>query len=253
MLYDDSHMPLRLRGALDRLRALLALRAACPQCLNAAASATGPCHACRAQRLDAQVDGDVISLGGYGGGLGRLVMAAKFAGADGALDHLCAPLAEALRERRRRDPSLAALPLVPIPSHERRRRARGGDPVRRLAQGIAARADGHRLVEALRRTRADPPQSSRRRDERSQNVTEAFTLRSPWGVALRGRRVVLVDDVLTTGATARAAATALSGAGIEVALLLVVAGPGMAPPRTVAASGGDVAALRPTPARTTGR
>lgn len=216
---------------LGTLRAWLALRVPCPQCASAPAGPDGPCRACRERPLRARRDGDVIALGGYGGGLGSLVRAAKFAGAPRAIDHLCAALAEALREAVRDDPVLRAAPLVPVPSHPRRRRSRGSDTALRVATGVAAHAPGHRVIEALVRRRLDPPQSTRRRAERHGSVDGAFAVRAPWRSALRGRRVVLVDDVLTSGTTARAAGAALAEAGAEAALLLVVAGPGATAPR----------------------
>ena len=214
--------------AISGVRGWLAGRSLCPQCGAAPAGADGPCSVCRERRLVARRDGDVLSLGGYGSWLGRLVRTAKFQGAPSAIDHLCAPLAAALAEAVRADARLHAAPLVPVPSHPRRRRARGSDIVQRLATGIAAHAPGHAVVNALARSRPDPPQSTRRRTERDANVSGAFEVRGPWRAALRGRHVVVVDDVLTTGATARAACAALGRVGAEAMLLLVVAGPGAA-------------------------
>ncbi len=211
---------------LERPAGLLAGLGACPACAIAPATAAGMCRACQRRPWPARRDGDVLLLGAYAGSLGALVRAAKFDGASRLLDALGAALGRGLAREAELDERLRGAWLVPIPSHRRRRARRGPDPSERLA-GVAARTCGHcRSVAALERVRVGRPQSTLAAADRERNVVDAFALRSPWQRVLRGRVVVLVDDVLTSGATARAAAGPLTGAGARVALVMVVAGPG---------------------------
>jgi predicted amidophosphoribosyltransferase len=219
--------PLLAPGAwLERVAGVLAGLGTCPACGAAPATATGLCYCCGQRAWTARRDGDVLALGAYAGELGRLVRAAKFGGAARILDLLGDALGRGLAQAASGDAHLARAWLVPIPSHPRRRARRGADPSERLARAAAAACPATRVVTALRRVRDDPPQSSLSAAQRAGNVSGAFTVAPRWARRLRGHTLVLVDDVLTSGATVRAAATPLTAAGAEVVLVLVIAGPG---------------------------
>jgi ComF family protein len=98
--------------------------------------------------------------------------------------------------------------LVPIPLHPRRLRQRGYDQAKILAAG-ASRRFGLPLAGLLVRVRETGQQVGRDRTSRERSVLGAFRARGP----VQGTRICLVDDVLTTGATASAAAAALLDAG----------------------------------------
>jgi len=109
--------------------------------------------------------------------------------------------------------------VAPVPLGPRRRRQRGYNQAEVLA-GVIAGARGVPLLEGLRRVRDTAPQSSRDEVARRRNVTGAFGWEGP---SLRGARLWLVDDVLTTGATLESAAAAMAGAGAARIDAIVVA------------------------------
>jgi predicted amidophosphoribosyltransferase len=90
-----------------------------------------------------------------------------------------------------------------------------------LARRLSAATGIPLHTKLLRRTAATLTQTRLSRDERADNVHRAFAA-AP-GVALHGERVVLVDDVLTTGATTNACARALKRAGASEVCVWTVA------------------------------
>lgn len=116
---------------------------------------------------------------------------------------------------------LAALPasarraelVLSMPHHRARLRERGVDASGALAEALARALPAPRVTGALARVRATPPQAGRRERERRTAMAGAFLVTEPSAVA--GRRVLLVDDVVTTGATFAASLEALRGAGAE--------------------------------------
>lgn len=112
--------------------------------------------------------------------------------------------------------------VVPVPLHRHRARERGFNQAAWLGEGIARACDLTSLPRQLVRCRATLPQGDPRVLGRTANVDGAFALSGRSRV--RGRRVLLVDDVTTSGATARACARVLRDHGaLEVALLTACA------------------------------
>jgi ComF family protein len=108
--------------------------------------------------------------------------------------------------------------LVPVPLHRRRAAERGFDQAEWLARAVASRLGLEVRTGVLVRVRATLPQGDPRVVSRQSNVEGAFRLVRPARVARR--RVVLVDDVFTSGATMRNCAALLREAGaLEVAAL----------------------------------
>ncbi len=108
--------------------------------------------------------------------------------------------------------------LVPVPMHKKRLRERGFNH----AEVLARQAAGHMalpVLDALERVRNTRQQARLPDAERLVNMDGAFALKAD----VAGRRVVLVDDVCTTGATANACAAALLAGGAEAVYLLCFA------------------------------
>lgn len=97
--------------------------------------------------------------------------------------------------------------VVPIPLHRKRARERGYNQAALLAHHVAQRLDRPCVPLALARVRDTGTQTRLSSAKRSLNVKGAFAVRTPGWVA--GRTVLLVDDVMTTGATLSEAARAL--------------------------------------------
>ena len=110
--------------------------------------------------------------------------------------------------------------VAPVPLHWRRRLERGFNQSELLARAVARRY-GLKVTPAVRRRRSTSAQAGLSNARRRSNVTGAFRVARPEAVA--GRRVLLVDDVLTTGATAAACATALKRAGARYVAVLTLA------------------------------
>jgi ComF family protein len=112
--------------------------------------------------------------------------------------------------------------VVPVPTTPARVRKRGYNQAFLLAQ-VVGETLSLPLVDALQRTRGGATQVALHPSQRRANVRGVFAVREEHRAALRGAGVVLVDDVLTTGATAGAAATELARAGASEVTLLTYA------------------------------
>lgn len=150
-----------------------------------------------------------------------LVLSLKYGCVLEAAEALAGPMAAALAD----GPFDA---LVPVPLHPKRLRERGFNQARALCDAVG-RLRSLPVVEALWRERYTRTQTRLNADKRISNVRGAFVCR----MDVRGMRLVLVDDVRTTGATARNCAETLLRAGAESVTLLTA---------TIARPGRDAAA-----------
>lgn len=101
--------------------------------------------------------------------------------------------------------------LVPVPLHPRRLRQRGYDQALELARPLARALNLPRLDNVLQRVRDTTPQSRLEAAQRQGNLKNAFRATR---IAALPAHVILIDDVMTTGATLHAAAEALRRAGV---------------------------------------
>lgn len=150
----------------------------------------------------------------YAGPVRPLLHAHKELGRLALTEPLGALLAEAVLGLR----GIEGAALVPVPSARAAVRARGHDHALRVAQA-AGRRTGLPVLPLLRPARRVADQSGLSSRARAANLTGALAVREP----LRGRPVVVVDDIVTTGATLVEAARALSAAGGDVRGAAVVA------------------------------
>ena len=172
---------------------------------------TGRCALCR---LGLAGFDAVYSYGSYEGPLRKLIHLFKY----GKIQPLARPFADLLARVLPREQRFDC--VVPMPLHWRRRWERGFNQSELLAREIARRWNAP-LNRALKRVKDTAPQAGLTNAQRRANVTGAFAMSR--GVHLDGARVLLVDDVLTTGASAAACARVLKRAGAAHVALLAVA------------------------------
>jgi ComF family protein len=153
------------------------------------------------------------SFGAYEGTLRQLIHLYKY----GRVKPLARPLSDLLATALPRDQRFDA--VVAVPLHWRRRAARGFNQSELLAKSMAQRC-GIPVMRPVRRQRATQVQAGLSNTNRRRNVAGAFTAKAG---AVNGLRILLVDDVMTTGATASACAQALKRAGARSVSLLTLA------------------------------
>lgn len=138
-----------------------------------------------------------------------LIDGLKYEGVREAVPLLGAMLAQALATQSF-DPK--EVQVVPVPLHPRRLRERGFNQAMLLAQDLAQRLNIP-YENALKRRRETAQQAKLSRDERHRNVKDAFTV--SLSAKIQKRNIMLVDDVITTGATMASAAGVLKSAGAK--------------------------------------
>ena len=171
---------------------------------------------CRACRLAPPPFERAVAYGIYEDGMRGAIHAFKYNGMHAAAGRLGAMLAQAIVKLAGEAP--AELLVVPVPLHRSKLRERGFNQARALAReairALRASRPEWRLTLAAKtliRLRMTQTQAGLSPHQRRQNVRGAFQVGD--AEAVRGRDVLLIDDILTTGATARAASLALKRAG----------------------------------------
>lgn len=218
----EAHHPSRVRAFLDLLLP--------PVCCGCGSEGSVLCLGCAAhlrRRLDEPAGAPLGLPVSLPEGIVQLEWCAAFSGAVRAAVHglkyagqraLAVPLAEALAARWRKAGAGGEL-FTWVPVHPARLRERGFDQAELLARLVAERlgSPAAALLERRQRTMA---QHSLGRIARADNVREAFAMRSPAPLDIRGRWLVLVDDVVTTGASLSGCAqTLLRGGALAVSAL----------------------------------
>ena len=139
----------------------------------------------------------------------ELVHALKYQGWRGAGDFMGAEMA-----RRAGEEAMKVHHVVPVPTSQRNLRRRGYNQAEVIAAALAAALD-RPLLNCLERSSQKGTQTALNPMQRRANVSGAFAVAEGFADRLAGRRLLLVDDVITTGATIVAAARALESGGPE--------------------------------------
>jgi len=195
----------------------------CPACAQAMPRTAMACRLC-ALPLNGSICGEclarappfaaTVAAWTYAFPVDQLLQAFKYGGALALAEPLADALATAVRSRGDSNcDAIVALPLAPA-----RQRQRGFNQAHEVARRAAVRL-GIPVVRGLARVRDSPPQATLAWAARSANVRNAFQ----GDASLQGRRVAIVDDVMTTGATLAAAAKAARRAGAVAVEAWVVA------------------------------
>ena len=112
--------------------------------------------------------------------------------------------------------------FVPVPTRKSSQRRRGFDHVESLSTAVTRSGSQCRTRRVLRDTRGDPGSKYLSAEDRSTHVREAFSVRGT--LPALGTPVILIDDIVTTGATAREATATLVLAGMNVVAVATIAG-----------------------------
>jgi len=169
---------------------------------------------CSVCRLSVSSFDSAYAYGSYEGPLQKLVQLFKY----GKVESLAQPLSRLL---------LQAIPfgenfdaVMPVPMHWFKQWQRGFNQAELLAAPIARRY-GLKVSHQLQRARYAKAQASLNFKDRQKNMRNSFVVRNP--AEIKGKRILIVDDVLTTGATLRAAAAALKSSGAKRVTALTLA------------------------------
>jgi ComF family protein len=170
----------------------------------------------------------LVVVGRYAPPLSTAIGRFKYEGRADLAPRLAALLEEPLAQRLLT--SVAGATLVPVPLHPRRLAERGYNQAALLASALANRYELASSPRLLARRRETERQVGKNRNERLANALDAFEVRATGagtgrlnGASAERCRAILVDDVVTTGATVRACAQALRRAGIEPAGVVALA------------------------------
>ncbi|WP_319526209.1 ComF family protein [uncultured Desulfosarcina sp.] len=190
----------------------------CSRCGMVFKSRVGPDHFCGRCLERPGAFTRARAAGVYDGSLRLAIQALKFKGHT----RLANPLGRLLYKTYRRYWPVGDIDLIaPVPLYRRRFRRRGFNQAFLLVKAWPLAGKAVVVRDLLARNRATPPQTGLDRRQRRINIKNAFCVSRPGESA--GKRILLVDDVLTTGATAEACAAALLKDGAKRVDVLTLA------------------------------
>lgn len=176
------------------------------------------CTGCAATVVRWERGGQPWALGHYGGALASLLLRLKY----GKRPDLAPPIGQLLADVVCRHVAHGDVDLVvPVPVPYKRLVDRGYNQAALIARPVASRLSSRFAPLALTRQDGSVKQAALNREQRLQNLHGAFTVRTPR--AVESKRVLLIDDISTTGATLAACVAALDSAGARDIRCAVVA------------------------------
>ena len=113
--------------------------------------------------------------------------------------------------------------IVPVPMHKKKEQVRGYNQVKLMAKVLARKMNIVYNDKVLIRAKATPPMSKRSREERKTNVWEAFKVMEQEKNVIKGKNILLIDDIFTTGSTADSCSKKLVDGGAKSVNVLVYA------------------------------
>jgi len=186
----------------------------CEKCGKPKRSEGESCKECYGEKIHFE---QAVSVFEYTASIQRLIHRFKYKG-ERYLSHcLGGFLAKKLKEQRNWDYS----GIVAVPLHKKRQCERGFNQSELLSQVLAERVEVPVLSDTLIRIKETSVQAGLGRQERFANLKQAFHIRDKEGII--GKRIVLVDDIFTTGSTVNECSRVLIEAGAEKVYVLTVA------------------------------
>ena len=207
----------------------MVLRTPCPLCDRTAEQRFCPSCARQIQRCQLpspqkywQSSLPLFAWGQYGGALKQAIATLKYNNHP----ELAEPLGQWTGQAwRKAGLTTSRLMVLPIPMYHDKQRQRGFNQAELLAQSFCQITRLPLNTNGLVRIRATEAQFGLSVKERQNNLAGAIQVAPPARTRLKGKRVLLFDDIYTTGATAHAAAAALQKAGIQVVGIVAIAAP----------------------------
>lgn len=178
------------------------------------ALAASPSHLCGSCRESPPPFDAAVSGGEYGGPYRDLLHTFKFNQRPDLARYIAGLMMETISL-----PDVEVIMAVPL--HPRRLRARGYNQSLLMAREMGRISGIPLSIDDLARVKATRPQFELKHDEREENVRGAFRVTRP--AAVEGKRILLIDDVYTTGSTVRECAKVLKKAGAEAVFVATAA------------------------------
>ncbi|MHB8092164.1 MAG: ComF family protein [Syntrophales bacterium] len=190
----------------------------CPRCGIPFPAEEGGDHLCGQCLMEEKPYALARSVGRYEGTILTAIHKFKYHGKTGigkALGNIMADFASGIWEMGTFDL------IIPVPLHIKRLRERGFNQAVILARALSNRFHVPLDFSSLKRVRFTPPQVGMGRKERSVNVQGAFSIKNPVNIA--GEKILLIDDVYTTGSTLAECSRVLLDANAEAVAILTAA------------------------------
>lgn len=148
----------------------------------------------------------------YEGPMKQILMALKYKGKTHHVPYLATCLAKA-HDRHFKDTPIDF--VVPVPIHAKRQRQRGYNQAALLAETLCKNHSALAYADMLDRIKATPKMKKLTRDQRILTLKDAIELKIAYNNAIKGKNILIVDDIYTTGTTLNACAKVLYEAGAD--------------------------------------